>query len=73
MNRIQLFGELFDFLLAQPAQWAFSPVFFTALVMGRSFRSQCELDVAFGGVDADADVLFGGLDDVTRAQVAQPS
>src|SRR5437588_7372300 len=45
--------------------------FFTALVMGRSFRSQLEFDVTFGGVDADSDVLSGRLGHVARPQVAQ--
>jgi hypothetical protein len=38
-----------------------APLLLTAVVTSRSFRSQCEFDVAFGGVDADPDVLSGGL------------
>src|SRR6202007_345739 len=36
-----------------------------------SFRSKLQFDIAFGGVDTDPHVLFGGLGDFTGAQIAQ--
>src|SRR5689334_8357327 len=48
-----------------------SPALFTAVVTSRSFRSQFEFDIAFGGVDTDPHVLLRRLDHIARAQVTQ--
>ena len=69
VNRVQFFPQLFPFLFPQVGERVLGAL--QSRSHCRSFRSEFEFDVAFGGVDTDPHVLFGGFTDVTGAQITQ--